>query len=44
MHTSKGVVPNEDDRRFLREFLDLAQILQWHERLTGPTKSAASIA
>lgn len=44
MHASKCVVPNEDDPRFLREFLDFAQILQRHERLTGPTKSDASIA
>ena len=44
MHASKCVVPNEDDLRFLREFLDFAQILQRHETLTGPTKSDASIA
>ena len=44
MHASKCVVPNEDDLRFLREFLDFAQILQRHETITGPTKSDASIA
>lgn len=29
MHASKGVVPNEDDFRFLREFIDFAGILHW---------------
>ena len=43
-HASKCVVLNEDDLRFLHEFLDFAQILQRHERLNGPTKSDASIA
>jgi hypothetical protein len=33
MHASKGVVPNEDDFRFLREFLNFADVLHWNEDL-----------
>ena len=30
MHASKGVVPQEDDFRFLREFLSFADVVHWH--------------
>jgi hypothetical protein len=40
MHASKGVVPNEDDFRFLREFLNFAEVFQWHERLTDSTEQS----